>query len=59
MNDTLLIASVLLSAGIASWILSRAVAARSVHARQERLKEHLDWMNPAPRTSRKRGLSRR
>jgi len=59
MSDVLLIASVLISAGIVFMILARVVSTRLVQARQERLKEHLDWMNPLPQTSRKRELSRR
>jgi hypothetical protein len=39
-------------------VLARALSARLLQSRQERLKAHLDWVNPTPQTSRKRKLSR-
>jgi hypothetical protein len=39
-------------------VLARALSARRVQTRQERLKAHLDWVNPTPQTSRKRKLLR-
>jgi hypothetical protein len=49
---------VIASACAVALVLARAVSARLVLARQERLKAHLDWVNPAPATPRKRRLSR-
>jgi hypothetical protein len=39
-------------------ILGRTLSARRIQTRQERLKAHLDWVNPTPQTSRKRRLLR-
>lgn len=52
--------AVILACGLAVFaVLARTVSRRLVQARGERLKAHLDWVNPAPQTSRKRGLARR
>jgi hypothetical protein len=59
MSDVLLSASLLVTLAIASAILLRTIAVRRVQARQERMKEHLDWINPVSRTGRKRGSFRR
>jgi hypothetical protein len=49
---------VLASACGIALVLARALSARRVQSRQERLKAHLDWINPTPQTSRKRKLLR-
>jgi hypothetical protein len=52
--------ALVLACGLAVFaVLARTVSRRLVQARGERLKAHLDWVNPAPQTSRKRGLARR
>jgi flagellar biosynthesis protein FlhB len=58
-SDVLLIVSGFLFAALIASILVRAVSAKLLQARQERLKANLDWINPIPQTSRKRGLTRR
>jgi hypothetical protein len=58
-SDVILIVSGFLFAALIASLLLRAVAARVMQARQERLKATLDWVNPIPQTSRKRGLTRR
>lgn len=59
MSDGLLMISLLLCAGIASVVLLRMVAVRMTQAREARLREHLDWVNPAPRTRGRRSPVRR
>jgi hypothetical protein len=59
MSDVLLIASFMVVAGVVGVTLVRSLAARRVQARQDRLKEHLDWVNPVPQTSRRRTVARR
>jgi hypothetical protein len=39
-------------------VLARTISARLLQSRQQRLKAHLDWVNPTPQTSRKRRLLR-
>jgi hypothetical protein len=39
-------------------VLARILSARLLQSRQQRLRAHLDWMNPTPQTSRKRNLLR-
>ena len=57
--DVFLILLVLACALVVSVVLANTVSRRLVHSREERLKAHLDWVNPVPQTSRKRGLARR
>ena len=59
MFDMIVIASVVFLAVTVTVILGRTLAARFVQSRDERLKAHLDWINPIPQTSRRRGLQRR
>jgi hypothetical protein len=59
MSDGLMTISLLVTAGIVCVVLLRMVAAHRVQMRSARLKEHLDWVNPAPRTRAKSGVSRR
>lgn len=58
MTDVILIALLVMSSGAVGTVLLRSVASRRVQARQERLKEHLDWINPPPRKRRARPASR-
>lgn len=58
-SNEVLIVVVLASALAVSALLAKTVAKRLVQSRQERLKAHLDWVNPVPQTSRRRGLARR
>jgi hypothetical protein len=46
------------SACCVALVLARTLSARLVQSRQQRLKAHLDWVNPTPQTARKSRLSR-
>lgn len=59
MSNIFAIAFALACAMVVSAVLARTLSRRLVQSRQERLKAHLDWVNPVPQTSRKRGLARR
>lgn len=59
MSNMFLIACVSAAAVAVALILVRAVSTRLVQSRHERLKAHLDWVNPVPQTRRKRALARR
>jgi hypothetical protein len=59
MSDGLVTISLLVVAGVICVVLLRIVAARRVQARDARLREHLDWVNPAPRSRGRSGVSRR
>jgi hypothetical protein len=58
LSNTALFALVLVCAFGIAVIAARTLSARLVQTRQERLKAHLDWVNPTPQTRRKRKLSR-
>ena len=57
--DLFVIACMSLIALVIATVLFRLLSVRLREARQERLKAHLDWVNPIPQTSRKRSLVRR
>jgi hypothetical protein len=58
LSNIALFAIVLACAFGVAVILGRTLSARRIQTRQERLKAHLDWVNPTPQTSRKRRLLR-
>ena len=59
MSDGLTTISLLVAAGIVCLVLLRIVAVRQGQAREARLRAHLDWVNPAPRSRGRGGVSRR
>jgi hypothetical protein len=59
MSSVVLTASLVLMFAMVAVMLLRTIAARRVQLREAKLKAHLDWINPAPMTSRKRGAFRR
>jgi len=58
-SNIILIVCVSVLACFVAAVLVKVLSLRLVQWRQERLKAHLDWVNPMPQTSRKRGLARR
>lgn len=57
-SNAVVVFVVLASACGIALVLARTLSARRVQSRQERLKAHLDWINPTPQTPRKRKLLR-
>jgi hypothetical protein len=59
MLQIVLVSIAVLSAISVGAVLMRASGARLVQVRQDRLKAHLDWVNPEPVSSRRRRPIRR